>query len=748
MIKRLNFLLIGLLCFQIGNAQLINSRKRADSLSQCYLNISKIKNRNEKGNLYFQLAITYISVNIDSAIFFANEGIQFSKSSNYGMLEGRMYLAKGGILKTLGEYEEALINYNTAIRTSLRVKDSIAAASALNDKGISLQFMKRYNEAKGCYLKSIDLFLKLDNEAMTGMSLGSLSLLSYYLGEYVDAVRYANESISIMQKYNYPNFMVQALNVLGNIAKDKGDYKTALKYYEHSKVLTEKTDDIKDLIIILTKLGEIASLKNEEALAEDYYKEAIELSQKTGENKARIVALIGLAKIQMQRKQYKHAEDILQRVEIFTLKDNAEEDQAEIHFQYGKLYAAKKQNKLAEVQLKQALSYGLKVPYNDCSRYYIALKNAINKREFNQLYPNTDRYLDSINKQKAKLKLIPFGYDITDLNQPIKSQRDIIKKVQTTNNSLTELWLGLGLLLILGMVFITKRKARIKKDANNEEFDGQFQIPQIIKIKNREQNLSKTYSQFNLEVNGKLLLTEKIYLNVDKSKAQALSERTKGAYSINQIRAGFKAITSESFNDYKFNLRVNDYVSRLIRNKINGNYGSVNSNDFGLDSDRQLSVVVNAIIGIKLTSYKNLINTTCVDIIQHLNEYNDILNEYTPIEIHASLLRMKILLQLVTKKRLPNTLEEQNKLINQYIQNFKLSDKNRKHLKVLNGRNVDCDNIYDLYLSALYFWVTQKQKYPIDFIQRLTNIYWGFHIEEQSIKQFKKQAEHTELKSL
>lgn len=733
--KQLILLFSLLLLIQTSQAQLIDYRKRIDSLKRDFLSLDNDATKEKKGNLYFQLSLTYLYLDVDSAHMFANEGIKYAQAINYGMLEGRMLLAKAGILKTMGEYNSALTTYDQAVKTALAAKDSIAAASAINDKSVCLQSLNKFEDAKIGYEQAIELFKILGEEDMTGMSYGTLSLLNYKLSNFNEAIKCANKSIQILQKHNYPNFLNQPLNVLGNIAKAKKEYHTAEKYYMHILELAKKSNDNSTVTDMNVKLGGLAQLRKNYDLATNYYQRAIDLSINLGKPQFKILALIELAKLNMIQNQYQHAEELLRRAENLALKDGETESLAYLHLNYGKLYSLKKQHKLAKEYLKKSLQKGLKIPYYNCSETYKSLQKEIGEKTFQELYPNANHYLDSIKQLDNKLALIPFAYQVADLNQAGKSGR---KQENTQSEKNDNYWylLLFPAFISIGYYSITRRKKQVNMNETiHQASPFSMHHLHIFKEDYSVQNLSSTYLKFDKIINQKLLLNKKLYLDVNESTAQALSNKTSGKYSVSQIRNGFKAIKAESFNDYKFKLRVSDFINELIKNKIDKNFNPVDSNYFGLDSDRQVSIVTNAICGVKLTSYKKLIDITSAFISQHQNDLSDLLQSYKPIEIHSSLLRLEILKEINPENKSQDSLKEQNELINDYIRNYKL--KQEQHLKYLNTRNANFHLISDLYLSALYFWLTNKKKYPITFIQELTSIFWGFHLEENSILHFK-----------
>ena len=69
--------------------------------------------------------------------------------------------------------------------------------------------------------------------------------------------------------------------------------------------------------------------------------------------------------------------------------------------------------------------------------------------------------------------------------------------------------------------------------------------------------------------------------------------------------------------------------------------------------------------------------------------------------------------------------EEQNDIINNTILAYDLKPEVIEELKELNKKNVHNDQVFVLYLSSLYYWLVEKEKYPKEFIQNLSSLFWG-----------------------
>ncbi len=735
------------LCNTIVEAQLVNSRKRADSLKMRHENIHDL-NEKDKASLYFALALTYGKLNLDTAFVYADEGIAYARQSKNEFLSGRMYLAKASLYNYRGQFEQAVKTYNLAIKTCLQAKDSIAAASALNDKGTCLQELKKYEAAKQAYKEAGQAFLDLDYEHMAGNTHSARALLQYQTGDYVEAVKSANKAIQIFQKHNYPGFMSSPLNVLGNIAMKKKDYSTAMDYYHKSQEIEQKENGYEELIVLQVKFGEIASLHKEYSKAENTFKKGIELCNQHGSSQFKPKLLLALAKTKRLQGHTKEAEDYLLRAENIMLKDGHENDLADLYLEYSSYHHSLGNNQIAIDFAKRSIEQAKKVPFYNYSETYQELESLYNKEgmNFKNDFPDAKTYIDSINQHMAILESIPFGINVTDTNQPVSTAHIEAGK---ESSYLVYIFSGLILCGVFLLLFVTlyrkKSKKRTKPQIPNTELKNsteRFVALQISPVINRRPTLSTHLSSFDKAVNQEILLKNHLYRDVKLSQASAISELTNGQYSVRQIRDNFKLINYESFNDYKYKLRVVDYLNELIESTIKPELSNPDSNKFGLDSDRQLSTVFNAMTGIKLSTYKKLIKHTSEVINTNSEEFATIKQNFTKLELHSNIIRHQVVMQL--KMKPSESIEKQFVTINQNIAAYKMDTKAIAHLKELNKKGVDANNLLELYMSALYFWISEKEKYSFEFIQNLSSLFWGVKLEKETFDIYKTKWSLTE----
>ena len=261
-----------------------------------------------------------------------------------------------------------------------------------------------------------------------------------------------------------------------------------------------------------------------------------------------------------------------------------------MYLEYSKLFQQTDKMQLALKYAKQALGDAREIPYADCSDCYNQLKGlyALEGGGFNVDYPEAEAYIDSIKKQDEVLNTLPFGVHVADLNQPTVSGRDL-KTVQQAKNTNPFVYVLLVLFIVVVLaltVFVRNWKVKARGNTEstglasvNKESSVTYQLPEISPLVNLLPELTSAQKQFDKDINQNILIKRRLYLQVKESQAQAISELTDGKYSVRQVREGFKAVNYESFNDYKFKLRVVDYTEELLKTTLE-NKTAPDSNQF------------------------------------------------------------------------------------------------------------------------------------------------------------------------
>ncbi len=174
-----------------------------------------------------------------------------------GELLARLFLQRGGILQSKGEYDRAL---NFAKEAENVLKDIIAPLDSIsldskhltaligdcyNNIGGVYYYKGNYDNALKYYNKSLNMRLKTlgDEHPDVAASFNNIGLVYHKKGDYDNALKYYQKTLKIELKTlgdEHPD-VAASYNTIGLVCREKGNYDNALKYYNKSLNIRLKT---------------------------------------------------------------------------------------------------------------------------------------------------------------------------------------------------------------------------------------------------------------------------------------------------------------------------------------------------------------------------------------------------------------------------------------------------------------------------------------------------------------------------
>ncbi|PQJ11856.1 hypothetical protein CJD36_008665 [Flavipsychrobacter stenotrophus] len=313
--------------------------------------IQQNKSDSQTITAYGKLIKYYKSVNIDSAYYYGEKGLQVmvAKRSLIGeakiieqlakidQSQGRMELAKqrlsyglklyselkdaegiaamnnsyGAVEATLGNYETAMPHLLIALRIydSLKTNLEGTLVANMNLGCLYLQYGDTVNSKK--YLARAEAVSKKQPVSDLTISLYNYIGIQYAMtGNMPKALEYFKENVRISDKPEFTTSHVESLNYLGSFYNDMGDTKTAMEYLQQGlAIATEKklvegqADILLQMATMLAKTDRVQAMKFiEQALAlsehmrsktlkRDIYKTMSSIYEQAGDYKESIAAL-------------------------------------------------------------------------------------------------------------------------------------------------------------------------------------------------------------------------------------------------------------------------------------------------------------------------------------------------------------------------------------------------------------------------------------------------------------------------
>jgi serine phosphatase RsbU (regulator of sigma subunit)/Flp pilus assembly protein TadD len=253
----------------------------------------------------------------DSALKYANMGIEFAKKTNQEAKTPRLYNCIGVVYKNKGNYSKALENYFKGLKLADKHEDDYQKSGILANIG-GLYLIKGKNaEAEHYFYNAYTLAEKSKNKKTAAKMLATLSNISKLNGNFTLSRSFLFKALKRHKELDNKDDIVECLENIGVLYHEEKDYNTALKYYSDALTLANKNQNKKQISDLYGNIAQIYFCRNDDLEAEKYFLKAISISDSIKLLQTQMANLIGLSKtyermgkINSSFEAYKKAVDI------------------------------------------------------------------------------------------------------------------------------------------------------------------------------------------------------------------------------------------------------------------------------------------------------------------------------------------------------------------------------------------------------------------------------------------------------
>ncbi len=285
-----------------------------------------------------------------------NKAISFQENIGQPLDISQSFTWRACANRIIGNYDEALIDANTAREISIKSKETIqysefnreiglayyrlgnldnsiiylkeslkAYKRLLTDTNVALVFMDlgsvfvqcgEYQKAKNHYEEALKIWEISQNSRQIALLSNNLAYLSILLGNYIEAKNYLDKATSISKNYSNNRLKGLISATFGDLAKSLFLYSNALNKYNESLIFAKEANDEHLITYVLLSLASIHRILGNFELATSFLMNALNYIKK---NKTQ--GELGVWQIEKALLKIKQEELIKAQVSILKAQD-------------------------------------------------------------------------------------------------------------------------------------------------------------------------------------------------------------------------------------------------------------------------------------------------------------------------------------------------------------------------------------------------------------------------------------------
>ncbi len=302
----------------IPDLSLLSQNSNTDSLKAA-LNSSK----NDSAYIAdaLDLAWEYMYFNSDTAIVYANKGLQRSIDSDKGLEVVNSYNTLGVCYIVLGKYPQAISNLKKALGKgdlllsrepdNKKYKRRVLAVYA--NIGNIYYYQAQYDMSIEYYLKSLKLAREIDYLGGVSVCISNIGAAYKDLLNYPKALEYLYEALDIAMDVGEKPAITQSLNNLGSIYFSIPDYDSAYYYFYKCLKINEAENFEHELINNYVNMGDVMRETNKVDSALFYYKKAINISSRLKSLDGLINCNYMIGQLYLKKKEFRKSQEYLNK---------------------------------------------------------------------------------------------------------------------------------------------------------------------------------------------------------------------------------------------------------------------------------------------------------------------------------------------------------------------------------------------------------------------------------------------------
>jgi tetratricopeptide (TPR) repeat protein len=221
--------------------------------------------------------------------------------------EGIALHGLGCVYFSRGDYSNGIDYYDQSLVISREIGDRPTEFRTLDSLGNIYYLLGNYAPGIEIHQQQLAMAQEISDRAGEGKALSNLGNAYCFLEEYHQAIHDYQQSLSIAIEIGDRTLQGIAFGGLGNVYHYLGKNEQAIDYYQQRLTIVQELDDRADEGLVLSHIGNVYRLLGEYDKAIDYYQEDLKIARLIGTRAWEGRALFNLGIVYHSREDYRQA---------------------------------------------------------------------------------------------------------------------------------------------------------------------------------------------------------------------------------------------------------------------------------------------------------------------------------------------------------------------------------------------------------------------------------------------------------
>ncbi|MDT8417467.1 MAG: tetratricopeptide repeat-containing sensor histidine kinase [Lutibacter sp.] len=260
-----------------------------------------------KVTIHLKIANLYLKDKPDSTLVNLTKALKLAKKSEYQLMIAWVYNRFGYYNEHIGNFKDAIKNYQEAFLIYEKLKDKKRMARAYNSLGLNYSELYAEDRAIENYLKSLNLHKEILDEDGIASNYTNIGNLYYNEENYDLAEKYFRDALLIYEKLNDKYGISSSYTNIANALADNGKVEEGLDYYKKSIAIEQALGDQYGIAINYNNIGDsyINLKKYNEAM--QFLEKAMKIADSLGERDLQSIVLLNISDVENKRKRFQSA---------------------------------------------------------------------------------------------------------------------------------------------------------------------------------------------------------------------------------------------------------------------------------------------------------------------------------------------------------------------------------------------------------------------------------------------------------